>query len=141
MAKKVTKILKFQITGGKAVPGQQLGPALGQAGINIGEFVSRFNKETADRMGEMVPVVVSVYEDRTYGMAYKLPPVADLIKSAIKLEKGSGTNLTKKVGKISKAQIKAIAEKKMPDMNCHSLESAMKMVEGSCQAMGVEVVG
>jgi len=139
MAKKVTKQLKMIIPGGKAVPGQQLGPVLGAAGINIGEFVKRFNAETAQRVGELVPTVVNVYEDRTYKMVYKTEPASQMILKAIGTEKGSGTPNTKKVGKISKAQIKTIAEKKMPDLNAHDVEGAMKIVEGTARSMGVEV--
>lgn len=139
MAKKVTKQLKLIIPGGKAVPGQALGPALGGAGINIGEFVKRFNDETKTRVGEMVPTVISVYEDRSYGMVYKTEPASGMILKAIKAEKGSGTNVLKKVGKISKAQIREIAEKKMADLNAHDVEAAMKIIEGSARSMGVEV--
>lgn len=139
MAKKVTKQLKLIIPGGKAVPGQALGPALGGAGINIGEFVKRFNDETKTRVGEMVPTVISVYEDRSYGMVYKTEPASGMILKAIKAEKGSGTNILKKAGKISKAQIKEIAEKKMVDLNAHDIEAAMKIIEGSARSMGVEV--
>jgi large subunit ribosomal protein L11 len=141
MAKKVTKQLKMIIPGGKAVPGQQLGPVLGAAGINIGEFVKRFNAETADRVGELVPTVVNVFDDRTYKMVYKTEPASQMILKAIGVEKGSGTPNTKKVGKISKAQIKTIAEKKLVDLNAHDVEGAMKIVEGTARSMGVEVKG
>src|ERR1700751_5494563 len=113
MAKKVTKVLKMQIPGGKAVPGQQLGPVLGGAGINIGEFVKRFNDETKTRVGETVPTIVEVFDDRTYKMTYKLEPVAAMIMKSIGIEKGSGKPNTAKVGTISKAKIKEIAQKKM----------------------------
>ncbi len=139
MAKKVTKQLKMIIAGGKAVPGQQLGPTLGAAGINIGEFVKRFNAETQDRVGEMVPTIVNVFEDRTYKMVYKTEPASQMILKAIKQEKGSGTPNTKKIGKISKAQVQAIAEKKLPDLNAHDIAGAMKIVEGTARSMGVEV--
>lgn len=141
MAKKVTKQLKMIIPGGKAVPGQQLGPVLGAAGINIGEFVKRFNAETADRVGELVPTVVNVFDDRTYKMVYKTEPASQMILKAIGAEKGSGTPNTKKVGKISKAQVKTIAEKKLVDLNAHDVEGAMKIVEGTARSMGVEVKG
>lgn len=141
MAKKVVKQLKMIIPGGKAVPGQQLGPVLGAAGINIGEFVKRFNAETVTRVGELVPTVVNVYDDRTYKMVYKTEPASQMILKAIGAEKGSGTPNTKKVGKISKAQIKTIAEKKMPDLNAHDVDGAMKIVEGTARSMGVEVKG
>lgn len=141
MAKKVTKQLKMIIPGGKAVPGQQLGPVLGAAGINIGEFVKRFNAETADRVGELVPTVVNVFDDRTYKMVYKTEPASQMILKAIGAEKGSGTPNTKKVGKISKAQVKTIAEKKLVDLNAHDVDGAMKIVEGTARSMGVEVKG
>lgn len=141
MAKKVIKQLKMIIAGGKAVPGQQLGPVLGAAGINIGEFVKRFNAETQTRVGELVPTVVNVYDDRTYKMVYKTEPASQMILKSIGGEKGSGTPNTKKIGKISKAQIKIIAEKKMPDLNAHDIDGAMKIVEGTARSMGVEVKG
>lgn len=141
MAKKVVKQLKMIIAGGKAVPGQQLGPVLGAAGINIGEFVKRFNAETQTRVGEMVPTVVSVFDDRTYKMVYKTEPASQMILKAIAAEKGSGTPNTKKIGKISKAQVKVIAEKKLPDLNAHDVTGAMKIVEGTARSMGVEVKG
>jgi large subunit ribosomal protein L11 len=139
MAKKIVKILKFQIEGGKAVPGQALGPSLGGAGINIGEFVKRFNDETRERMGEIVPTLVNVFEDRTYAMVYKRPPATYLIKKAAGIESGSGTNLSKKVAKLSKDQIRKIAEAKMEDLNANDMDAAMKIIEGSCRSMGVEV--
>ncbi len=139
MAKKITKTLKLQIPGGKAVPGQQLGPALGGAGINIGEFVKRFNDGTRDRMGEVVPTIVNVFEDRTYELIFKTEPASQMVLKAIKTEKGSGENLKKKVGTITKSQIKEIAEKKMVDLNAASVEAAMKIIEGTCRSMGVEV--
>jgi len=139
MAKKVTKILKLQIPGGKAVPGQQLGPILGGAGINIGEFVKRFNDETKNRIGDVVPTVVEVYEDRTYHMVYKTEPASNLILKALKMEKGSGKPNTSKIGTITKAQVKEIAEKKMPDLNANDIEAAIKIIEGSARSMGVDV--
>ena len=139
MAKKVTKILKLQIPGGKAVPGQALGPVLGGAGIAIGEFVKRFNDETQDRIGEIVPTVVEVYEDRTYNMTYKTEPAANLILKAIGKEKGSGKNKVSKVGTLTQAQVKQIAEKKMSDLNANDVEGAMKIIAGTARSMGVEV--
>lgn len=139
MAKKVTKILKLQIPGGKAVPGQQLGPVLGGAGINIGEFVKRFNDETKDRAGEVVPTVVEVYEDRTYKMIYKTEPASNLILKALGKEKGSGKPNTAKIGTITKKQIQEIAEKKMADLNATDINAAMKIIEGSARSMGVDV--
>jgi len=139
MAKKVTKVLKLQIPGGKAVPGQSLGPVLGGAGINIGEFVKRFNDETKDRVGEIVPTVVDVYEDRTYHLTYKTEPAANLILKILGKEKGSGSPNTAKIGTITKAQVKEIAEKKMPDLNANDLESAVKIISGTARSMGVDV--
>jgi large subunit ribosomal protein L11 len=139
MAKKVTKILKLQIPGGKAVPGQQLGPVLGSAGINIGEFVKRFNDETKTRVGETVPTIVSVYEDRTYHLAYKIEPVANLILKTLGKEKGSGKPNTAKIGVLTKAQVKEIAEKKMADLNATDIDAACKIVAGTARSMGVDV--
>lgn len=139
MAKKVTKVLKMQIPGGKAVPGQQLGPVLGGAGINIGEFVKRFNDETKTRVGEIVPTIVEVYEDRTYKMTYKTEPASQLILKAMGKDKGSGKPNTAKIGTISKAAVKEIAEKKMADLNAHDVNAAMKIIEGSARSMGVDV--
>lgn len=139
MAKKVVKVLKLQIPGGAAVPGQQLGPVLGAAGINIGEFVKRFNDETKDRRGETVPTVVEVYEDRSYHLTYKVEPASALILKALGKEKGSGTPNTSKIGKLSMAQVKEIAEKKMADLNATDVDAAAKIIAGTARSMGVEV--
>ncbi len=139
MAKKIVKKLKFQLPAGKAVPGQQIGPALGQAGINIGEFVTKFNEMTRAQMGDMVTAEVLVYEDRSFGFNIKTPPTTSLILKAIGVEKGSGKNLVSKAGTITRAQIRAIAEKKLPDLNANDVEAAMKIIEGSCRSMGIEV--
>lgn len=139
MAKKVTKILKLQIPGGAAVPGQQLGPVLGSAGIPIGDFVKRFNDETKDRRGETVPTVVEVFDDRSYKMTYKVEPASALILKAIGKEKGSGTPNTSKIGKLTMAQVKQIAEKKMPDLNATDLDAAARIIAGTARNMGVEV--
>ncbi len=141
MAKKITKKLKLQIPAGKANPAPPIGPALGQAGIAIGDFVKKFNDATASMMGDIIPTVITVYEDRSYDFILKTPPAASLVKKAINLETGSGTANTKKVGKITRAQVRAIAERKMPDMNAKDIEGAMKMIEGTCRSLGVEVVG
>ncbi len=141
MAKKITKKLKLQIPAGKANPAPPIGPALGQAGIAIGEFVKKFNDATASMMGDTIPTVITVYEDRSYDFILKTPPAAELVKKAIGLESGSGTANTKKVGKINREQIRAIAERKMVDMNAKDIEGAMKMIEGTCASLGVEVVG
>ena len=139
MPKKVTKILKLQIPGGAAVPGQQLGPVLGSAGINIGEFVKRFNEETKERRGETVPTVVQVYEDRTYSLSYKAEPASALILKALGKEKGSGVPNTDKIGTLSKAKVAEIAEKKMPDLNATNIEAASKIIAGTARSMGVDV--
>lgn len=139
MAKKITKILKLQIPGGAAVPGQQLGPVLGGAGINIGEFVKRFNDETKERRGETVPTVVEVYEDRTYHMIYKTEPASALILKALGKDKGSGKPNTAKIGTISKAKIQEIAEKKMADLNANDIDAASKIIAGTARSMGVDV--
>lgn len=139
MAKKVVKKVKVIATGGRATPAPPLGPTLGQAGINIGDFVTKFNAATQKMMGETVPVVITVYEDRSYSFVTKTPPAASLILKAAGAEKGSGTPNTKKAGKITKAQVREIAEKKMADLNAHDIEAAMKIVEGSARSMGVDV--
>ncbi len=140
MAKKITKKLKLMIPGGKAVPGQQLGPALGGAGINIGEFVKRFNDETKTRVGEIVPTIINVFDDRSYVMIYKTEPASQMINKILGIEKGSGEPNKKKVGKITKAQVQEIAEKKMVDLNAKDLAGAMKIIEGTCKSMGVDVI-
>jgi len=139
MAKKVLTQIKLQITGAAANPAPPVGPALGQHGVNISGFCKEFNEKTKDRAGEVVPVVITVYEDRSFTFIMKTPPAADLIKKAIGLEKGSGKPLQEKVGKISKAQIRLIAERKMPDLNCHTVEAAMRMIEGTAKNMGLTI--
>ncbi len=139
MAKKITKVIKLQIAGGKATPAPPVGTALGPAGVNIGEFVTKFNAATKDRQGETVPVLMNVYEDRTFDFILKTAPASQMILKAIGQEKGSGTNITKKIGKITEAQIKVIAEKKMSELNANDLEAAMGIIRGTCRSMGVEV--
>ncbi len=139
MAKKIVKQLKLQITGGKANPAPPIGPALGQAQVNISEFVKRFNDATSKMMGEIVPVVVNVYEDKSFDFVLKTSPASALILKAIGQEKGSGTPNSKKVGTITKAQIKEIAEKKMVDLNAASIEAAMNIIAGTARSMGVDV--
>lgn len=139
MAKKITKRLKLVIPAGKATPAPPIGPALGQAGINIGDFTKKFNDATKAMAGDIVPVEVIVYEDRTYDFILKTPPASNLILKAIGKEKGSGKPNTVKVGTITKAQIKAIAEKKLPDLNTTDVNAAMRIIEGSARNMGVEV--
>ena len=131
----------MQIEAGKATPAPPIGPSLAPHGINLSEFCKQFNDMTKDQMGFVIPVEITVYEDRTYELKLKKPPVANLIKKAIGVEKGSGEPNKKKVGIITKAQIKEIAEMKMPDLNTDNLESAMKMVEGTAKNMGVEIKG
>ncbi|MDO8483213.1 MAG: 50S ribosomal protein L11 [bacterium] len=141
MAKKAVKKLKLLIEGGKANPAPPIGPALGQAKVNIGEFVTRFNAGTKDMKGDIVPVEISVYEDRTFDLVFKTPPATSLILKAIGKEKGSGKNVVSKAGTITKAKVREIAEKKLKDMNANTVEAAMKIIEGSCRSMGVEVKG
>lgn len=140
MAKKVKALIKVQVMGGKATPAPPLGPALGQHGMNIAEFCQKINAATQDRLGEVVPAIITLYEDRTYTFILKTPPVSELIKKAAKIPKGSAKPLTEKVGKINKAQVREIAEIKMPDLNCTSIESAMRQIEGTARNMGVDVV-
>jgi len=139
MAKKVVKRLKLQIPAGKANPAPPVGPALGQAGVNIGEFVTKFNAATKDMMGDIVPVEISVHDDRTFEFVLKTPPAASLILKAVKQESGSGKPNTKKIGTITKAQVREIAERKMPDLNANDIEAAMKIIAGSARSMGVDV--
>ena len=139
MAKKVTKVIKLQIPAGKANPAPPLGPALGQAGINIGEFVNQFNDKTKEMMGDIVSTVISVYDDRSFDFILKSPPASSLILKAVGIPKGSGKNTTKKVGKITKQQSREIAEIKKEDLNANDIEAASKIIEGSCRSMGVEV--
>ena len=139
MAKQLVKQVKVQAVGGKATPAPPLGPVLGQAGINIGEFVNQFNDQTRERMGEVVPVVINVYDDRSFDFIIKTSPASRLILKAIGKDKGSGKNLVSKAGDITRAQIREIAEVKMPDLNAASIEAAEKIIEGTCRSMGVHV--
>nr|AIA15854.1 ribosomal protein L11 [uncultured bacterium] len=139
MAKKIVKKVKVIAPAGKATPAPPIGPILGQAGINIGDFVTKFNAATQKMVGDMIPVEITVYEDRTYTFVLKTPPTSSLILKAIKAEKGSGTNLTVKAGKLTRAQVEEIAAKKLPDLNAHDIKAAAKIVEGSARSMGVEV--
>src|SRR4249919_1270064 len=139
MAKKVLTQIKLQAVGGQASPAPPVGPALGQHGINIMEFCKAFNAQTQQDMGTVIPVVITVYEDRSFTFVTKTPPAAVLIKHAINLEKGSGEPNRNKVGTISKAQVRQIAEKKLPDLNAHDIDQAAKIIEGTARSMGVEV--
>ncbi len=139
MAKKLKTQIKLQIPAGAATPAPPVGPALGQHGLPIGEFVKQFNDASADRRGETVPVIINVYDDRTFDFIMKTAPASDMIKKAAKIQKGSGKPLTEKVGTITKAQLREIAEKKLPDLNTKDVEQAMKIIAGSARQMGVEV--
>jgi len=139
MAKKVVKQIKIIASGGAAAMTPAMGQVLGPAGINIGEFIKKFNEASKEMRGDMVPAVISVYEDRSYDFVLKTPPASSLILKALGKEKGSGKPNTSKIGAITKAQVKQIAEKKMPDLNAHSLEEAVKIIEGSARSMGVDV--
>ena len=139
MAKKVTGYIKLQIPAGKAPPAPPVGPALGQHGVNIVQFTKEFNARTADQDGMIIPVVITVYADRSFSFITKTPPAAVLLKKAANIKSGSGVPNKTKVATITKAQIKEIAELKMPDLNAASLESAMSMIEGTARSMGVTV--
>jgi large subunit ribosomal protein L11 len=140
MAKKVTGELKLQIPAGKANPSPPVGPALGQRGINIMEFCKAFNEKTKDMMGFNIPVIITVYSDRSFTFVTKQPPATDFIKKAAGIQKGSDNPLKNKVGKLTKEQVKEIAEKKMPDLNTKDIEAAMKIIEGSARSIGIEIV-
>ena len=139
MAKKVINVVKLQIPAGAATPAPPVGPALGQAGINIVGFTKDFNARTADQKGMIIPVVITVYEDRSFEFITKTPPAAVLLKKAAKVDKGSGEPNTKKVAKVTKAQVKEIAETKMKDLNAADIEAAMRMIEGTARSMGFTV--
>ncbi len=139
MAKKIKTIIKLQIPGGRANPAPPVGPALGQHGLNIQDFCTRFNAATQDKNGDIVPVEITVFEDRTFDFIMKTAPAAELIKKAAKVEKGSGNPLKNKVGKITKEQVKQVAETKMVDLNANDVEQAMKIIEGTARSMGIKV--
>lgn len=139
MAKKVKTILKLQIQGGKANPAPPVGPALGQHGMDIQGFCTRFNDATKDRMGEVVPTVITVYEDTSFDFILKTPPASSLLLKAAGIKKGAGNPLTETVATITKAQVKEIAEKKMPDLNAYDIEAAMKIIEGTARQMGIKI--
>ena len=140
MAKKVIGELKLQLPAGKATPAPPVGPALGQRGINIMEFVKAFNAKTADQVGMIIPVVITVYADRSFSFVLKTPPASSLIKKAAGKEKGSAVPNKDKVGKLTKKQVQDIAALKMPDLNANDIEAAMKMIEGTARSMGIEIV-
>ena len=139
MAKKVEGYIKLQIPAGKATPAPPVGPALGQHGVNIVQFTKEFNARTADQAGMIIPVVITVYADRSFSFITKTPPAAVLIKKACKIDKGSSVPNKTKVAKISKADVQKIAETKMPDLNAASLEAAMSMIAGTARSMGITV--
>ena len=140
MAKKITGFIKLQIPGGAANPSPPVGPALGQKGVNIMQFCKAFNAQTQNEMGMIIPVVITVYADKSFTFITKVPPVAVLVKKAAGIETASGEPNRKKVGKITKAQVKEIATQKMPDLNTIDIEAAMRMVAGTARSMGVDVV-
>lgn len=140
MAKKLVTQVKLHIAGGAATPAPPVGPALGQHGLPIGDFVSKFNAATADRRGETVPVIISVYDDRSFDFITKVAPASDLIKKAAKIAKGSGKPLTEKIGKITKDQLREITLKKLPDLNTTDVDQAMKIMAGTARQMGVDIV-
>ena len=137
--KKIKTVIKLQIKAGAANPAPPVGPALGQHGLNIGEFCSRFNEATKNLGGEVTPVEITVYEDRTYTFVLKTSPAAEMLKKAAGIAKGSGKPLTEKVGKVTKAQVREIAQKKLPDLNANDIEAAMKIIEGTARQMGITV--
>jgi large subunit ribosomal protein L11 len=141
MARKVLTLIKLQVPGGQANPAPPIGPALGQHGVNIMEFCKAYNAATESQRGDVVPVEITVYEDRSFTFITKTPPAAVLIKQAINLDKGSGEPNRNKVGTITRAQVRQIAEQKMPDLNANDVDAASKIIEGTARSMGVEVSG
>jgi large subunit ribosomal protein L11 len=139
MAKAIKTIIKLQIKAGQANPAPPVGPALGQHGLNIQDFCSKFNEATKDKMGDVIPAEITVYEDRTFDFVLKTPPAAVLLKKAAKVEKGAADPLKQKVGTVTKEQVRQIAETKMPDLNANDVEAAMKIVEGTARSMGIKV--
>jgi len=139
MAKKIKTIIKLQIPAGKANPAPPIGPALGQHGLNIQEFCTKFNEATKNNMGDIIPAEITVFEDRTFTFILKTPPASDLLRKAAGVEKGAGNPLKDKVGKISKAKLREIAEKKMPDLNANDVEAAEKIIAGTARSMGVKI--
>lgn len=139
--KKVKALVKVQLPAGKATPAPPVGPALGQHGINIQEFCTKFNAETKDMHGDIIPAEITIFEDRTFTFKLKTPPASTLILKAAGIPKGSGDPLKKKVGKLNKQQVKEIAEKKMPDLNANDIDAAMKIIEGTARNMGVTIEG
>lgn len=141
MAKAIKTVIKLQISAGQANPAPPIGPALGQHGLNIAQFCQQFNDATKKMMGDIIPAEVTIYEDRTFTFKLKTPPASDLLRKAAGIEKGSGQPHKDKVGKVSKAKIREIAEKKMEDLNANDVEAAMKIIEGTARSMGVTIEG
>ncbi len=139
MAKKIKTVIKLQIVGGKANPAPPVGPALGQHGLNIQEFCTRFNDATKDKMGDVVPVEISVFEDRTFDFIMKTAPAAELLKKAAKVSKGAGNPLKDKVGAVTSAQVREIAQQKMEDLNANDVEAAAEIIKGTARSMGIKV--
>ena len=139
MAKKIETVIKLQIRAGQANPAPPIGPALGQHGLNIQDFCSRFNDATKELGGDVIPVEINVYDDRSFDFVLKSPPAAELLKKAAGVKKGAGNPLNDKVGKVTKDQVKDIAEKKMQDLNANDVEAAMKIVEGTARSIGIKV--
>ena len=139
MPKEILTHVKLQIPGGKANPAPPVGPALGQHGVNIQEFCAKFNEATKDRGGEVTPVIISIYKDRTFSFLLKTPPAAELLKKAAHIEKGAGNPRTGRVGTVTKEDVRAIAEKKMSDLNAFGIEEAMRIIEGTARSMGISV--
>ena len=139
MAKPIKTIIKLQIAAGEATPAPPVGTALGPHGINIGDFVKKFNEATADKRGSIIPAEITIFEDRTFTFVLKTPPASDLLRKAAGIEKGSGEVGKVKAGSVSKAQVREIAEKKMEDLNANDVEAAMKIIEGAARSMGIDV--
>ncbi len=140
MAKAIKTVIKLQIPAGKANPAPPVGPALGQHGLNIQDFCSKFNEATKDRMGDVVPAEITVYEDRTFSFVLKTSPASDLLKKAAQIESGAANPLKDKAGTVTQAQLREIAEKKMADLNANDVEMAMRIIEGSARSMGIKVI-
>lgn len=139
MAKKIKTVVKLQIQAGKATPTPPVGPALGQHGLNIQEFCMKFNEATKDKMGDIIPAEITIFEDRTFSFVLKTPPASDLLRKAAGIEKGAANALKDRAGKITQAQLKEIAEKKMPDLNANDVEAAMKIIAGTARSMGIKI--
>lgn len=139
MAKKIKTIVKLQIPAGKANPAPPIGPALGQHGVNIGDFVSKFNEATREKGTDVIPVEISIYDDRTFTFKMKTPPASDLLRKAAGVEKGSGKPPVSKVGKITRSKLKEIAERKMEDLNANDVNAAMNIIEGTARSMGITI--